>query len=327
MPANLTPEYFKAERQFKEAGSLEEKIEALEYMLAVIPKHKGTDKLQGDLRKRLSKLRTQDEKKRGAGGRINPYKVQRAGAGMAVLIGPPNSGKSSILDRLTNAKPTVAPFPYSTQIPMPGMMAFENAFVQLVDTPPLSTDFFEPDLPGLLRKADITLLVIDASDPAVLEAVDTTSAILENVKVKLAREAAAAEPGTPVSVKTMIVMTKIDLPGAREEADAFCELDPGFPILPLSTETGEGLEDFAAQVFWGLDVVRAYTKIPGKKPDLSDPVYLKRGQTVLDFAKEIHKDFVSGLKFARIWGEGKYDGQSVNRDHMVNDGDIIELHL
>ncbi len=327
MPANLTPQYYKAEERFKAAKTLDEKVEALEEMLAVIPKHKGTDKLCGDLKKKLSKLRSQEGKKSGGATRATPYKIQRAGAGMAVLVGPPNSGKSAILDRLTNASPKVAPYPYTTRIPLPGMMAFENATVQLVDTPPVSEEFYEPDLSSLVRKADIALLTLDASDPEVLDSMDMVKGILESAKVVLDPEGAPLEPGLPARIKTFLVLTRIDLPDGAEALEVIGELVPGYKILPVSTETGEGLDDFTREVFLGLDVVRAYTKTPGKKPDLDSPVYMKRGETVIDFAREIHKDFAENLKFARIWGEGKYDGQSVNRDHEINDGDIIELHI
>ncbi len=328
MPANLTPQYFKAEERYKAATTLDEKIEALEEMLAIIPKHKGTDKLQGDLKKRLSKLKTQEGKKKGGAQKTSPYKIRRAGAGMAILIGAPNSGKSAILAALTNANATVAPFPFATRLPMPGMMAYENAVVQLVDTPPLSEDFLDPDLPGLLRKADITLLTLDGSDPAVLDTFDMVQTVLARGKIRLAPgEPGPWEPGEPMDVKTLVVVTKIDADGGADAAEILAELLPEYRYLPLSAETGQGLPEFAREVFFALDVVRAYTKTPGKKPDLSDPVYLKRGQTLLDFAREIHKDFAENLKFARIWGEGKYDGQTVNRDHEVNDGDILELHL
>jgi uncharacterized protein len=328
MPANLTPTYIKAEVRHKEAKTPEEKIETLEVMIAELPKHKGTDKLFGELKKRLSKLRNQESKGSGATQQVSPYKISRAGAGMAVLVGAPNSGKSAIVAALTKAQVTVAEFPFSTRLPIPGMMSFENAKIQIVDTPPVSEDFFEPDLPGLLRKADLVLLCLDASDPAVLDGMDGITTILEQAKVKLAPEAAPApEPGEPVSVKTFVVVTKIDCDGGAETVDVLAELLPGFHIIPISAETGTGMPEFARDVFYGLDVVRAYTKTPGKKPDLNDPVYLKRGQTLLDFARDIHKDFAENLKFARIWGEGKYDGQTVNRDHEVNDGDVLELHL
>ncbi|MHC4946579.1 MAG: TGS domain-containing protein [Planctomycetota bacterium] len=327
MPANLTPQYFSAEERYKAAKTPEERIEALEEMLAVIPKHKGTDKLQGDLKKRLAKLKASQEKKKGPGGKVNPYKIDRFGAGIITMIGPSNSGKSSILKALSNAEPEVAPYLYTTRVPMPGIISFDNAKMTLVDTPPITADYRDPDLSGFLRKTDLTLLVLDPLDPELLDGLEAVINSLAEVKISLAPEATMAGPGRPVKLKTMAVANKIDLDGASDTVELLKELYPDFRYLLISAETGEGLDEFTRELFFSLDVVRAYTKKPGKKPEFNDPVYLKRGQTVIDFARDIHKDFADGLKFARIWGEGKHDGQNVSRDHQVNDGDIIELHL
>ncbi|MGQ9660884.1 MAG: GTPase [Kiritimatiellia bacterium] len=120
MPANLTPEYLKAEQDYKRAETLEEKIACLQRMLAVIPKHKGTDKLQAELRRRLARLREEAESPKGRQGVSRRIKPE--GAGQIVLVGPPNSGKSSLLRALTNAQPLVANYPCSTREPLPGMM-------------------------------------------------------------------------------------------------------------------------------------------------------------------------------------------------------------
>jgi ribosome-interacting GTPase 1 len=328
MPANLTPQYFSAEERYKAAKTLEEKIEALEEMLAVIPKHKGTDKLQGDLKKRLAKLKATEGKRKGPGSKVNPYKIDRYGAGLVAMIGPPNSGKSAILKALSNAEPEVAPYPFTTRTPVPGVISFENAKITLVDTPPVSSDFRDADLPGFLRKADLILLVLDPMDPALLDLIEAVFNSLEEVKIYLRPEAEPAEgPGLPVKLKTIVVTTKMDLEGAKETVETLMELYPDFRYLPISVEKGRGLEEFAETVFYALDVVRAYTKKPGKEPEFDEPVYLKKGQTVIDFARDIHKDFAKSLKFARIWGKGKYDGQTVNRDHQLSDGDILELHI
>jgi ribosome-interacting GTPase 1 len=328
MPANLNMQYHKAEQRFKAAATQEEKIEALEEMLAVMPKHKGTDKLQGDLKKRLSKLKAGEGKKKGVGGKTNPYKIDRAGAGIVAMIGPPNSGKSSILKVLSNAEPEVAPYPFTTRVPHPGVSPFEHAKLTLVDTPPISADYRDPDLSGFLRKADLTLLVLDPMDPEVLERIEEIYISLEEAKIHLAREARLPEtPGLPTYVQTIFVATKMDLAGAEDTVDVIKEFYPDFPYLLISPEANIGMEEFAREVFMALNVVRVYTKKPGKEPEYSNPVYLKRGQTVIDFAQDIHKDFAESLKFARIWGEGKHDGQNVSRDHQVNDGDVIELHI
>ena len=137
MPANLTPEYLAAEEEFKSAQSHEEKIAALERMLSTVPKHKGTEKLQADIKRRLSRERKEGHKKGGA--RTVPFwLVKKEGAGQVALIGPPNAGKSSLLAALTNARPEVADYPFTTHAPTPGMMAYENIQVQLIDLPPVS---------------------------------------------------------------------------------------------------------------------------------------------------------------------------------------------
>lgn len=327
MPANLTPQYFSAEERFKAASTLEEKIEALEEMLAVMPKHKGTDKLQGDLKKRLAKLKSGQQKQKGPGTKTNPYKIDKFGAGIIAMIGPPNSGKSSILKTLSNAEPEVAPYPFATRVPVPGIIGFENTKMTLVDTPPITSDYRDADLSGFLRKADLTLLVVDPLDPDVLELIEAVMESLAEVKINLAAEEELDSPGQPSDIRTIIVANKADLDGAKETVDVLKEFYPGFPYLLVSAESGEGLEEFTKALWLALDMVRGYTKKPGKKPEFENPVYLKRGQTVLDFARDIHKDFAENLKFARIWGEGVHDGQNVARDHQVNDGDIIELHI
>ncbi len=328
MPANLTPQYFEAEKAFKAASTPDEKIAALEEMLAIIPKHKGTDKLQGDLKKRIAKFKANLGKKKSSGGKANPYKIERANAGLIAMIGPPNSGKSAILKRLSTAEPEVAIYPFTTRVPVPGVFQFENAKMTLVDTPPITSEYRDPDLSGFLRKADFVLLVIDPFDRKLLDGIEAVFDSLAEVKIKLAPEGKPPEgPGFPVDVKTLFVANKIDLEGAEGEVEALKEFYPDFTFLSVSAETGEGLDVFAREMFLSLGVVRGYTKKPGKEAEFEDPVYLKRGQTVLDFAKDIHKDFAKNLKFARIWGKGVHDGQTVSRDHQVNDGDIIELHI
>ena|SRR5215471_6222501 len=166
MPANLTPEYLAAEREYKSAQTHVEKIEALERMLARLPKHKGTEKLQADLKRRLSQARKESQKKGGA-HTVPFWVVEREGAGQVALIGPPNSGKSKLLCALTHARPEVADYPFTTRLPTPGMMTFENVQIQLVDLPPLAAEFMEPWLPRVIRAAHAAVLVLNLNDPVV----------------------------------------------------------------------------------------------------------------------------------------------------------------
>src|SRR5437016_1612597 len=138
MPANLTPQYMEAEKRFKQALSTEEKVAALEEMMSTIPKHKGTEKLQAELKKKMSALRKESEQQKKSGGRRETFNIEREGARRLALVGAPNSGKSQLLRSLTNAIPEVADYPFTTRIPIPGMLVFENVHMQVVDLPPIS---------------------------------------------------------------------------------------------------------------------------------------------------------------------------------------------
>jgi len=330
MPANLTPEYLEAERKFRTATTLEEKLAALEEMLATLPKHKGTEKMQADIRRRIAKLRQEAGRRSGTARHKPFYHVEKEGAGQVILVGPPNSGKSSLLARLTHATPEIAAYPFTTRLPMPGMMEFENVQIQLVDMPPLAPSYTEPWMLALVRQADAALLVFDLADDDVLTRIEETVSLLEQANISLGAQLPAELEGKRSAMfkRALVVGTKLDLPEARDHVELVREwLGERFRLLPVSTQTGENLEVLRREVYDLLGIIRVYTKEPGKKPDLTTPFVLKRGSTVADVARAIHRDFVERLKYARIWGAGRFDGQLVHRDHVLQDGDIVELHL
>ncbi len=328
MPANLTPQYRSAEQRFREAGTNEEKIEALKEMLRVIPKHKGTDHLQGDLKKRLAKLMGQAEQGRKSGGkRVDPYAVPRHGPAQVVICGVPNVGKSALIAALTNAPTEVADYPFTTHKPIPGMMNYEDVQVQLVDTPPLVPDGSEPGLFTLIRQANAAIVVVDLGSDDLLDQTQTVFDTLEDRKILLRPDARKSEDQVTAIVKALFVRTKLDLDADGERREMFDEFFGGqLPALDVSTTTGEGIDALPKYIFNYLELVRVYTRAPGKKDEKPDPFVLRRGDTVLDLARSVHQDFVETLKFARIWGEGVYDGQSVSREHVLSDGDLVELH-
>ncbi|HXH12639.1 MAG TPA: GTPase [Alphaproteobacteria bacterium] len=328
MPANLTPQYLDAEKRFRQAKTPAEKISALEEMLALIPKHKGTEKMQADLKRRLSKAREEAQKKGKAGARGFTYHVPREGAGQVVLVGPPNSGKSSLLAMLTNAEPEIADYPFTTRKPLPGMMEFENIKIQLVDLPPLAAAWTEGWVFALIRNADLVLMVVDLGDDAVLDQVEQVKSQLAEHKIRLVGREAAWSPEEALAEKrALLVGNKEDLEGAKERAALLAEFYAAeLPILTVSAASGSNLEALRRALYDGLGVVRVYTKSPGKKPEFDAPFVLKQGATVLDVAESVHKDIAAGLKFAKIWGVDKFDGQRVTRDYVVQDGDVIELH-
>jgi hypothetical protein len=324
MPANLTPEYLEAERRFKAANTTEEKLAALEEMLATIPRHKGTEKMQADLKRRLSKLRTEQARKPVSRAGIL-HRVEKEGAGQVVLVGPPNSGKSTLVRQLTRATPEVADYPFTTRVPLPAMMRFEDIQIQLVDLPPVHPDFPESWLYQIIRNADAAILVVDLGDPDLLEDLETTLEQLAKAKVQLGEGESASAPGW-LAKRTLVVANKLDADGAGESLKILKELYGRFEILPVCAETGQALEELRRCAFHLLDVVRVYTKAPGKKLERTAPYILKRGSRLMDLAAHVHHDFLSQLKYARVWGHGRFEGQMVNRDYLLADKDVVELH-
>ncbi|MDH7579038.1 MAG: 50S ribosome-binding GTPase [Bacillota bacterium] len=315
LPANLTPQYHQAEQRYKAAKTIEEKIEALEEMLAVIPKHKGTEKLQADIKRRLSKLRTEGAQKSKA-ARYDPYHIPKEGAGQAVVIGFPNTGKSSLVGAFTRAKVSIADYPFSTTVPVAGMMPFEDIAIQLVDTPPITGEEIPPGLVNLLRQVDLILLVVDSSADTCLEQIELSLNLLNQKKI-----ARAEKP-------CIILVTKTDLQTARENLDLIGAYAPGnLPLLPVSVFEAEKLEELRHQIFDSLNIIRIYSKVPGKPPDMETPFVLRKGSSVLDFARAIHRDFPQRLKSVRVWGSAKFPGQAVLRDYVLQDKDIVELHV
>ena len=325
MPANLPPQYFEAEKRYRIAKTPQEKIEALELMLAIMPKHKGTDKLRADLRKRIARATVESE--RAAAKKGYSYRIRREGAGQVVLVGLPNVGKSRLLDALTEASPEIGNYPFTTRTAMPGMMRFENIQVQLVDTNPVNDQNARAWLPALLRSCDAILVVVDLGEKPV-EQLDATVEVLEEFKVVLGDDGAKGLSEGIVSKAALVVGNKSDRQGAAANyARLRQRCGDKLPTIAVSAEKGSTLEELKKQIFNTLRIIRVYTKPRSGKPDLDDPVILHLGETVEDFAQAVHKDFRRKLKHANIWGSGKYDGQRVSRDYVLQDGDILELHI
>jgi len=325
MPANLTPEYLEAERRFKAATTTEEKLAALEEMMATIPRHKGTEKMQAELKRRISKLRTEQSRKPVSRAGIM-HRIEREGAGQVALVGPPNGGKSMLVRQLTHAMPEVADYPFTTRVPLPGMMRFEDIQIQLVDLPPVHPDFPESWLYQIIRNADAVMLVVDLGDPDLLEDLETTFSQLAQAKVHLGVGELPSVTGW-LAKRSLLVANKLDAGGALESLEVLKDLyGARLEILPVSAQTGQGLDELRRRAFDLLQVVRVYTKAPGKKLELTAPYILKQGSRLLDLAAHVHHDFLSQLKYARVWGHGRFEGQMVNRDYLLADKDVVELH-
>jgi ribosome-interacting GTPase 1 len=340
MPANLSPEYKAAEAAFRRARDPRERLEWLREMLRTIPKHKGTEHLQADIKARIKDLGEELEGAGHRGGaRGGPALVIRPeGAAQVALIGAPNSGKSSLHARLTGSNAHVADYPFTTQHPEPGMMPHEDVSFQLVDLPAVSPEHAVPWLGGALQSADAAMLVVDLGEPECLEQVRSIESILGQKRVTLtARWHAGGEAGgaeaqdeDPFAIRlpTLLVANKADrIAGIEAELKAFLELSGlRFPALPVSAATGQGLGELGPWLFRSLGIVRVYTKAPGHAPDKGKPYAIRSGQTVADVARLIHRDIEKSLRYARVWGRSGFDGQQVGPDHVLADGDIVEIH-
>ncbi len=328
MPANLPPTYFEAEKRYREAKTPAEGIAALEEMLAIMPKHKGTDKLKADLRRRISKLKSKQQQKKKLGRRDRSYTIEREGVGQVVLLGTPNVGKSALVAALTNADPPVADFPHSTWKPTPGMMYFENVQIQLIDMPPVSKEHTEPWLLDIARRADIILVVVDVQTDPMQQLEETVSFLKDNRIAPLGMADLYGVTDRWTFVSFLVVANKSDEQSTEENFEIFKSLvEDDWSLIPVSAKTGRNFDLLRQTLFTNLEIIRVYTKVPGKGPDRKAPFVLKKGSRLEDLASKIHKDFLEKLKYAKVWGKDVYDGQMVQRDHVLQDGDVVELHM
>ena len=342
MPANLSPEYKRAEADFRNADDAKERLACLREMLRTIPKHKGTEHLQADIKSRIKQLTEEIVSHKKAGGRSGPTHVVRSeGAAQIALIGPPSSGKSALHAHSTGSHAEVGAYPFTTHEPLPGMLPYEDVHFQLIDLPPLSTDHPVPWIGNALQPADGCLLVLDLSEPDCIDHVQTIRNILSDRRVTLTarwdltddengyRDAQGAiiDPFA-ITLPTLLVATKADIiADIEKEIDVLQELaQTRFPAIATSVMSGLGFERLGEWLFEALHVVRVYTKAPGRSPDKDTPFTVRRGDTVYDVALLVHKEIADSFKFARLWGSGQFSAQQVGRDHVVSDRDILELH-
>src|SRR5262245_40238445 len=325
MAVNLTPQYHEAEAEYKRAQTAEERLECLQKMWTLVPKHKASEKLQAELKTKISETKHELERERKTGkkGGVS-YKIPHQGAGQVILLGAPNAGKSRILSRLTRATPEVAPYPFTTREPHAGMMDWEDVRVQLIDTPPITPDFLEGYVSSMVRSADRAVLVVDLGDDDGPFAAEAVIERLSHVKTVLVGQRPAEEEDFSVAhCPTLLAANKSGVEGAADRLEVVREMFAArFPIHVLDAEHGQGLEDLRDAIYKSLNVIRVYSKKPGKPADMAAPFTCPAGSTLLQMAELVHRDFGAKLKSARIWGTGVYDGQTVTRDHVLQDKDV-----
>jgi uncharacterized protein len=332
MPANLPPHYYELEREFNKESDPHEKLRLAKELLALMPKHKGTDKLQAEMKAKISKLTKQIED--GGGVKHGAHHVDlhshiaKEGAAQVIMIGPSNSGRSSLLESLTHAKPLVADYPYTTREPLAGMMEFETVHFQLIDTPAIDEMQFPTYLPNLIRQADLAALVIDSSNAAPIAPIDLIVKLLEEKSIILSPEVPLeVENPRYLQKKTIVFANKYLDDETGEGLKSIQARFPGFAIVPVSVLDDDSLNNFRRAIFDAMKIIRVYTKRVGHEPEFIDPIILPIGGNVEEAALKLHKDFAKNLQFAKVWGKGKFEGQRVKNSFILSDGDIIEFHI
>lgn len=330
MAVNLPPQYHDAEARFKKAKTTEEKLAALREMWVILPKHKASEKVQAALKTKISELTDQQDREKNAPKKAPPgsFKISRQGAGQVVFLGPPNAGKSRLLAQLTNAQPTVAPYPFTTREPMPGMMAFEDVKIQLIDLPPITADAYEPFITDITRGADSALLFLDLADDDGPAATQATRERMKQARRVLVPKRGEDDDPTTYQLQTILVANKCD----DEAADIRLEMarevfGDSLPMDIISAERGDGCDQLRKAIFESLGVMRIYTKQQGKPADLTSPFTCPNDSTVAEFAGCVHADFEEKVRSAKVWGSGAFDGQTVGREHVLKEKDIVELQL
>jgi len=326
MPANLTPEYEKAELRYRQAATDEERIEALQGMLAAIPKHKGTEKMQADLKRRLSQMRRAEQRSgHGEHKGPDPFHIPKSGAGQVVLIGPPNTGKSSLLAAATHAEAKIGNYPFTTVVPQPGMWQRDDVQIELVDTPAITAEHVPTGLMGTIHNADLICIVVEAGESA-LEQIEETLQVLAARGLNLRSVSCnQRDPAEPNVHPGLILLNKAEA-SSGVEVSTLQGLYPGLNFLAVSARTGGGMAEWFRNLWDLLARIRVYAKEPGKAPDMHKPFVLPPGATVSDLARQIHRDLPERMRYARLWGHSRFEGQQVHKTETLRDRDVVEIH-
>lgn len=321
MAANLPPQFYKKEAELKKAESIDEKIVILEELLSMMPKHKASEKVQALIKTKISKYKKLKEKSPQTAKRPTAPVIDKEGAGQIIICGPPNSGKSTLLSSLTKANPNIADYPFTTKFPMPGMLPYQDINIQIVDTPSLSLEFSENWLGDILRRGDGLIFLFDLSSDEILDELEESLKILEKFKIK-------NENDFTFNKKILWIGNKVDSPKASEIKEIFLELYNGkIPqFLEISAKEKIHIEPLPEKIFNMLKIIRVYTKIQGKPPDMKNPYTLKKDSSLVELAGIIHKDLVKNFKYARLWRNREENPVVIGRENLLEDRDVVEIH-
>src|SRR3989344_21449 len=316
MPVNPGYEYLLAEWEYNKAQTLQEKLRAAEKMMATVPKHKSSENLVQNIQQRITRLKTQLEKEKAqAKGKGKQIAVKKEGAAQIAIVGVTNSGKSSFLAKITNAKPIISGYEFTTGKPEVGILDYEGLKLQLVEIPAITENFMArskgPAHMGIIRNADLVILLLRENPEKefnlLIKELDRGSVKLNSAKFK----------------SDVVIFTNgiIIINGDKKfKAN-------NFDLINFNVKKENDVNKIRNLIWKNLNIIHVFTKTPGKKKEFP-PISLKKGSKVLDLAENVHKDFVKRFRFARIWGKSAiHQAQQVGLNHLLQDGDVVELHL
>jgi len=299
MPINAHPEYLNAEKEYFQAQTPGEKLNALKKMISSAPKHKGAENLRAQLNLRYKKLKEHLEKSKKSGKslRLGIKKEEM----QAAIIGLTNSGKSSLLSALTNLKPEISEFPLKTKKSAVGIMSYYGTAIQLIEIPAINSKYYDK---GISNTADILLILINSVKD-----------------MKKIEEKISDNHG-----KRIIIFNKIDLFSENEKRKIQATLSSKkYNFTMISTKTREGIEELKDKIFFEFGKIRVYTKEPGKEKS-QKPILLDTNSLAENAAEKIFRGFAKKVKEIKIWGpSSSFPGQKVGLKHKLKDLDIIEF--
>jgi len=298
MPANLPPQFFKLQEELKKEKDIDAKIEILEEMLSICPKHKGTERIISELKRKLSKLKKERIKTKP---KTKHFFVKKEGDAQVVICGPLNSGKSTIFNLLTNAQSKVAPYPFTTISPVFGMMKYQNLKIQIIDTPPISENFFPGWLKSILKSADLIIAVFDASDEKIKENLKIFNELMEKNNIDFE--------------KIFYLANKTDI--FELKSNHFFSFSANHPF---------NLENLKEKIFHCLKILRVYLKEPKKQPDFENPLVVKKGTKLLEILDKIKPGLKEKFKAARLYQKDLKKYQIVGKYYELKDEDILEFY-
>lgn len=303
MPINVNdPEYVNAEKKYDEATTTEEKLMALKKMISHAPKHKGGENLRQQLTTRRKKLEQQLEKKKKS-GKSTQIGIKK-GDMQAIIVGNTNSGKSTLLKLLTNAKPRISESKFTTNKPIIGIMPYLNTQIQLIEIPAIEGEHFDK---SLAHTADTVLIVINLLNE--LKKLEEDLYITTGKRIILFNKSDQLNENEKRKISSFLQSKKYNF--------IMISCIPHWP--------NNNIEELKEKIFNSFNIVRIFTKEP-RKEKMNKPMIMKPNSTVKDAAEKILKGLSKKIKSTRIWGpSSKFSGQKVGLNHILKDMDTVEF--